>query len=124
MNVASLENCKELFELSGWTDVDLSGWTKDEYPEHNKGTFVSTSPIYGKSFTYLCPAYDLGYLLRKLPSGYQLNLDTTMSGSRIYWFENFAGDGAPQQTSTPEDAAAKLAIELFKQNILRPEGKE
>lgn len=99
MNVASLELSKELYAAS---------WI----PE------------------FLCPAYDLGYLLRKLPDWYEtpgvedkefgmaclivekrkagyMNNDT---GQYVF---NVAAD-------TPEDTLCKLAIELFKQNILQP----
>jgi hypothetical protein len=57
------------------------------------------------------PAYDLGYLLRKLPQPYSIMAYST---GRLV-----AVQGEVTATAdTPEDAAAKLAIELFKQGIL------
>lgn len=121
MNVASLKLCKELYELSGWVDVEAY---YEYYPIADKHALRHSAP--GNAFAedrilpdYIFPAYDLGYLLRKLPnycrverkgstyvSGYtakaEIDLDTPFG----------------QEADTPEDAACKLAIELFKQGVL------
>jgi hypothetical protein len=110
MNVTSLEVSKELFELSGWKDTshhDVSGWIN------------AKTPVYG---------YSLGYLLRKLPPIVDDNFITLGAlDSNYRWVscyqevpnENIDPPATYMQFSeTPEDAAAKLAIELFKQGIL------
>lgn len=96
MNVARLELCKELYELSGWWDEDDDNY----YPS------TSSQP---KNI----PAYSLGYLLRKLPPRTLLNKfsDTFMAALAEPEFYEARAD-------TPEDALAELAIELFKQEIL------
>lgn len=116
MNVASLELCKELYELSGWTKP------KDDDEWHWES--VTTEK-------WIAPKYDLGYLLRKLPSlpdpefgeeesyyPHVVNLQThSMAG---YFDEDFSLWGEWTATAlTPEDAACKLAIELWKQGILK-----
>lgn len=117
MNVASLDLCKELYELSGWNDDTLnhSAWFDDKAIVNNA---VSV------------PLYPLGYLLRKLPYRvrddyqawqYGVHLKQTGgSGWTIYY-------GEPGKTTemyfnsatTPEDAACKLAIELIKKGVLK-----
>ena len=107
MTTASLELCKELYELSGWVDTEIC---HHEYEDGN------TLPITHN------PAYDLGYLLRKLPSGVFL-----AKGKRYrIWNDdtnNYTWAGSekldPIDADTPEDAACKLAIELFKEGVLK-----
>lgn len=114
MNVASLENCKELYELSGWETGDSPDcwyWKKQSFARH------------------VCPAYNLGFLLRKLPyshKGVNLELVPRFDGT---WFIGYAAGKEflatdPQdkylwaEADTPENATCKLAIELFKQGVL------
>lgn len=119
MNVASLELCKELYELSGWEDSSLYG--------HH---FVSESSS-GLTQPDICPAYHLGYLLRKLPyqnHSHNLELVPRHNGS---WYIGYSQGLEPlnvgdepeylifTEADTPENAACKLAIELFKQGILK-----
>ena len=123
MNVASLDLCKELYELSGWIDapwayqlevgkrgleavevVDNSHWGGISRHLFEKDTITGREPAY-------LPAYDLGYLLRKLPEG--CSIHKKENGYR--WSMNHITD---ECTDTPEDAACKLAIELFKQGVL------
>jgi hypothetical protein len=123
MNVASLNLCKELYEISGWG-------RGDQLQEH--------LVVDEEGYEYaVFPAYDLGYLLRKLPP----NFSTGDARGSFEFFlkmttrEWFAGYNKPETgkwlydsnhgvwehpcaAHTPEDAAAKLAIELFKQEIL------
>lgn len=110
MQVASLELCKELYELSGWSSQIT----------HNEPT--PSSSLVGQ--VPICPAYTLGYLLRKLPvtvPNEEVKLNLTRFSENFYtasyaWEDDFApyGDG-----NTPEDAACKLAIELWKQGVLK-----
>lgn len=97
MAVASLELCKELHTLSGWeTPLDQFHYNEGE-------------PL---------PAYDLGYLLRKLQRNHVelYGLTTGEWTARAYWHST--EQARAEYADTPEDAAAKLAIELFKQGIL------
>jgi hypothetical protein len=126
MNVANLQLCKALYEVSGWGAPDgdmkefyqLNEWYREE-PQAIEGTPA------------IAPKYDLGYLLRKLPkqikyvggspAGVWFNL------KKGEWQTSFtlikAGTDDQYKTyeffaDTPEDAACSLAIELFKQGIL------
>lgn len=130
MNVADLELCKELFKMSGW------GMTDFYYDAENELTTqeiaLSMHP------TKNCPAYDLGYLLRKLPRHLVIKKQTyhllVMNGNdqddnwiadyvttgRLCWLHE--GDKAKlTEAKTMENATAKLAIELFKQKVLKKE---
>jgi len=111
MNTASLELSKELYELSGWgTDLE---WRSD-----------STTDISGAY-----PAYDLGFLLRKLPRWVEdgmLELSTRQGRFREGWLASYVDmddqpTGVEGCAETPEDALTLLAIELFKQGILKKE---
>ena len=90
----------ELYKLSGWE--------------------TSEDKIHGPMN---CPEYPLGYLLRKLPTKYNNEaLELFVIGNR--WTCQYDDGGIEDneyptaKADTPEDAACKLAIELFKQGIL------
>ena len=120
MNVASLELC----ELS---DRGTGAWSLTEFGyivEQLRA--VPTLKAGEAGHSDFVPAYDLGYLLRKLPhydaEGWDLVL--TYAGEEHI----IAGYQDPEDTlawhtkvsdAIPEDAAAKLAIELFKQGALK-----
>lgn len=120
MHVASRELCSELHKLSGWYDVDMfyvkSFTKKDEYKNslwelENYSDYSEhmTKKEFSESNT--APAYDLGYLLRKLQPAFNKMDKKTLSMNTIQicmW-------------SIPEDRAAELAIELFKQGVLKRE---
>ena len=129
MNEADLNLCKELCELSGWNKTD-------KYHEVEASVYVNKMP----QDWDIIPAYDCGYLLRKLPAkhiissithshDYQLQLKKWSSGkySAAYYFEggnNCDSDWlADAEDKSPENALCKLAIELFKQGILTKEEK-
>jgi hypothetical protein len=70
MNVASKELCEELRELSGWKKTDRYWHQRlDDGAETDKyNPFVAERPAVWKTTEWkMTPAYDLGYLLRKLP---------------------------------------------------------
>ena len=98
MNVASLELSKELYELSGW-EAGYMDWHYDEYVRR------------------VGPKYDLGYLLRKLPE--QTHVYFTGTSWATTWNKPYKSRST--SSDSPENAAAKLAIELFKQGILTKE---
>lgn len=138
--VASLELCKELYELSGWTNAEYI-W--DNSPSFEDGLIESTAKSQGfdvkaertpvtktryASKDFICPAYSLSYLLRKLPA----HILSAKHEEQTWLFveKDDDGYGAGYQTitgetwelyypaDTPEDAACKLATELFKQGVL------
>lgn len=105
-NVASLELCKELYELSGWSDVTYEYWGVQ------KRLYLKTINATDSDAT---PAYDLDYLLRRL--NYQLHLQK--AGNK--WLaKNSAYGNEYGKADTPEDATCKLAIELIKQGVFKP----
>lgn len=138
MNVASLELCKELYELSRWDETPFY-WRSDfefcRYPDEWKH-----SVIYAVHKNYTLggwikddteeariynPAYDLGYLMRKLPEPVSL---LKRDGIWECGMANPAAFGVPvnhwvigADNDTPESVAAKLAIELFRQGVLKHE---
>ena len=87
---ANEEPSKELFELSGWLDPMADG----------------------RRATPSSPYYSLGFILRKLPE--KISLDHGVDGWNCYHY----GFSIRAHADTPEDAACRLAIELFKQGIL------
>ncbi len=108
--IANQELCKELYELSGWTVLGFAdGW------HSGNGS----------------PAYDLGYLLRKLEDSgetiiLRYNNPENMTAIALSdWNKQYTAatvsmtQGSYPIASTPEDAACKLAIELFKQGVLK-----
>lgn len=105
MNVASLELCKELYELSGWSDPYKYGDRVEHY------------------HPYEVPAYDLGFLLRKLPNEITHHLDRfhLIRGEDNWYakYECFKTNDIFTLANTPEDAAARLCIELIKQGLLK-----
>jgi hypothetical protein len=142
MNVASLELCRELYELSGWDKTDYvhyrAPYKAATWYEGNADVYWKmvreNSGINLESF----PAYDLGYLLWKLPRHLKMKHQVwhllVMNGdvAETNWIADYVtvgrecwlheGDRARlTEGATPEDAAAKLAIELFKQGILTAE---
>lgn len=141
MNVASLELCKELYELSGWGNgyKDLSElaayWKAGKFVDnptiHKYSPDVLLGEFYGRML-FTVPAYHLGYLLSKMQGHDQTivmrwNRDLGGRAGMKAWdgkwcigtFDMPQGDYPI--ADTPEDAAAKLAIELFKQGILNKE---
>lgn len=122
MNVASLELCKELYELSEW------GADGVRVAKYRKNGFLVTWG-YMRLMKGEIPAYDLGYLLRKLPAQFGKRGSNSAECLRLAkdkdrYLAGYIGVdlvwGFPCEADTPEDAACKLAIELFKQGVLKP----
>lgn len=121
-NVASLGLCKELYKLSKWIP---DGPNEGYYPR-------GSNLVYGHKLLIGdgdIPAYELGYLLRKLDCIQTGQLDVFIHRD-IIWHASFLEDKTERRfetrDSTPEDAAAKLAIALFEAGVLTQEsgGKE
>jgi hypothetical protein len=125
MNVASLELCRELYELSGWGQHDVEKKWATGLPRDP--AFVTDVLRFDSKF--LCPAYPLDHLLRKLPltvnDPYQFRQNgPTLKPARNGWFIWYGTVGTDtecylQNADTPEDAACQLAIELWKQGVLK-----
>lgn len=142
--VASLELCQELYALSGWDETG-GGYVPEYDPDEPPVAFIPENKL---AYTHECqdyyyvtkesdvyqvvyiPAYDAGYLLRKLPKQYLI----FQSSFTLYRAAKFAYDGELDETiikpfswegfKEPEDALCKLAIELFKQGILKKEANQ
>jgi hypothetical protein len=89
MNTASLELSKELYELSDW----IEEWKEGDPP-------------------YL---YSLGFLLRKLPA-VRLRKGTDGEYTAELYVDDVLLDFNDKE---PENCLCKLAIELFKQGVLK-----
>ena len=121
MNVASLELSKQLWKLSGWKCQDAYIQVKD--PEAPIELLSEYSPVLSRNdYDIIVSAYDLGYLLRKLPAEVRnesLTLDRVAGG----WSCRY-GLMSPNKieirADTPEDAACKLLIELIKRKVIKP----
>lgn len=121
IGVASLDLCKELHRVSGWKDTQLIYYANAG--EHS-GTVDDRRMLMEKDANL--PAYDSGFLLERLPhfielvqlsGGYTPNgWRAIKKSSQDYWHK-----GGPIQVDSdnPTDALCKLAIELFKQGVLK-----
>lgn len=122
MNVASSELCRTLQELSGWGGTHFA-W----YWQQSEAGGFDTSDLAVSCHKRIAgckssePAYDLGYLLLKLPN-YQDGYLTIYVQPTGDWEAQYGHSKLNCCADTPEDAACKLVIELFKQNILKREG--
>lgn len=125
MQVASLELCKELYELSGWECDYWYDWN------HGEPTVEDM-----RLSEFNIPAYDSGFLLRKLPAYvYSRNYEQKAylwqrkdaDNKYCAWYRvndpiTYGEEMRSEHGSvadTPEDALASLAIELFKQEVLK-----
>lgn len=119
MYTANLENCKRLYEVSGWDEQELSHYSEQLTIQDYE----------------LTPKYDAGYLLRKLPEynspaddeTFNLHLILTHADdySRLYLAEYQSSDSIymNEVSDTPEDALCLIAIKLFEEGILTRENK-
>lgn len=110
MTGANLELCKELYELSGWVPERVSSGVWECGSTLNRGHAL----LLGHGDI---PAYELGYLLRRLPQFAMIYKDAS---SGDYRAAINVGEGRPKfWADTPEDAACMLAIELLKRGYLK-----
>ena len=155
MNTASLELCKELYELSWWDNDRTLTWqhvkrsvhndeweelgSEDRVLDHHQIKDYNWENKHDAVYSeFICPAYDIGYLMRKLPDSIwsdkyeqKASLWTRKNLSDYsvwYWVGNSKdGSGTSSEYSavadTPENALCRLAIELFKTGILKREGR-
>ena len=133
MNVVKLELSKKLYELSEWSDTSNT-WMKHSLSDKAKCYAIPTAEtgiqVLNGELEYKYPAYDLGYLLRKLPKEYRTHRSgkKTITSREIQleqWGNQWMiglGDGDKEyleaKADTPEDALCLLAITLFESGIL------
>jgi len=144
-DVASLELSRELYKLSGWKDTiywwrfhklnKLSKLYTFNEMDNDRYRFRNSpeTPRFNEENEFF-PAYDLGYLLRKLEASEKTigieyhSLEQPLSMDLKEWAGLYTASTAdmPQReypyAGVPEDAAGKLCIELFKRGILKREG--
>ncbi|HYP44580.1 MAG TPA: hypothetical protein VEQ66_05220 [Propionibacteriaceae bacterium] len=113
MSVASLELCKALYVNSGWTDTALT-----HFQFHDGRETVEAKPVYGYLSAKGTPAYDLGYLLRKLPASTAIRKRDGAGAAHDYSAFAPVRSGLVARDRTPEDAAAQLALKLLKLDAL------
>lgn len=120
-DVASLELCRELYELSGWN----SG--RRAYYRRNDDGSLSETSAFDEDLEGEIRLYPLGYLLRRLPQFVELdsvhNGQLQMAhddpeGNVECWLYRYVSTGLYGRAERPEDAACQLAIQLFKQGVL------
>lgn len=119
-DVASFELCSELFKLSRWKETadayDVSyadHWLRHiaEFPEDSRE----------RAMVKMVPAYPLGYLLRKLPPFTKVYLDSVdreLAWRCVMPSPGYIGATVVARGNTPEDAAVRLAISLFRRGVL------
>lgn len=117
MHVASLDNCKRLYELSGWI-CHTPGeywWHDDGQKAHpcNVLTGWPEEPL-GK---YIWPLYNSGYLFAKIPQRIYLKKHYKKPFYWAKWDDRLKEIYV--EADTPEDALCKLSIKLFESGILK-----
>lgn len=131
MNVASKDLCTELYGLIGW-ECEENAWIT--YTDWNRKFPQPPDTVMHRWICdtdyarIVCPAYDLGYLLRMLPGrigsrGQYAYLRMSKVG-KSYAFAYMSPEliwTHENKADTPEDAACRLAIELFKAGVLTKE---
>ena len=119
MTVATIDLCQTLFMNSGWIGTNLN-----HFRFHDGKVSVEARPISAYISARGIPAYDLGFLLRRLPPSTAIRKRSTMSAGKEYSASAAVRSGIAALDRTPEDAAAKLAIELFKRAVLRKQSDD
>lgn len=118
-DVAAPDLCKKLHDISGWED----GLNTELYVFDQKGKFVAQ--VNKESFSIdrfgsFVPAYDLGYLLRRLAENAKMhNIKLHYSIVQKLWYCGYRSEGSACWGDIPEDAAIKLVIRLFKAGVLK-----
>lgn len=143
MHTTSLEISKRLFEVSGWKNTNKSWFRSDMLLTGTNGEYKLQGYVKDadlvKEFSQI-PAYDSGYLLRKLPiriSGGKWSFmmwKQWHNGRQCNWYTvsyvhiNSSLANSPDEAQhkvhtceadTPEDALALLAIKLFEEEVLK-----
>jgi len=109
---ASPALCEELYELTHWLVTDDSG----RYPAHYDALDEKQNPVYEPDV----PAYDLGFMLRKLPR--IVKLDYNPDAGTTPWTASYVTEDSWRSrfADTPEDAVCQLIIHIIKAGVLKP----
>lgn len=128
---ASLELSKQLFEVSGWFDVDnysIIPITGDG--KRKKRVNIRADELCESHNHKPIPLYDLGFLIRKLPPVVTLKSRAGKRWSAQCFRGKITDDGNRIEkvdmdfiADTPEDALCRLALALFEAGILTREGQ-
>lgn len=143
MNFANLKLCKELYELSGWCASESLMWNRVTRKTHRGGEWEDLGgaeenlplsheqlPNYNHEnkhdavySQFICPAYDLDYLRVKILEFMGPEPNQYPKAEQLMW-ESWVHTRNELAMALVKgcDATCKLAIELFKQNILTREG--
>lgn len=113
MTVASPDLCRALYADSGWADTALT-----HFQFHDGRESVEARPVHGYLSAKGTPAYDLGYLLRKLPASTAIRKRDAAGAERDYSAFAPVRSGLLALDRTPENAAAQLALKLLKLKLL------
>lgn len=121
ISVADLAECKLLYQLSGWNG-QYWWWSYREFADGSGGYVVvgeHEAPFHGSTY----PAYDAGYLLRRLPA---CDLSKMSDGAfSAVWTDYTDNSGSVGHSRTsPENALCRLAGLLFKEGILKGDAHE
>src|SRR6266568_3669439 len=106
MNVASLELCQELYKMSKWEPQDCAVYAL--LGESTIFQLVRNPEPNLISMDYYIPAYDLSFLLRKLPRSvkgdtYRLGLVDNVNSYRAGYYNERFWEAYEQYGDTPED---------------------
>lgn len=120
---ASLELSKELYELSGWIGTHNFYWNGKAACDISAETIEWGLEHYNHN---AFPAYDLGYLLRKLNTPKHTTLVGSLGGNSKRYSASYIPDELGKydievmhrKSDTPENALCSLAIALFKAGVL------
>lgn len=136
MNIASTELSRLLFESSGWDDTEevIIKFSLSDEPICVSNDLESSAKLVllsGKE-EWRLPAYDMGYMMRKLPLALMVHNSLAFLGvfangeevvSYVAGYYVLRPKHEPTQfmqtkADSPEDALVKLAIRLFKSGML------
>jgi hypothetical protein len=130
MNVANIELCKELYDLSGWTNPKPGvfeiekAWRPTPLSSGDNYRLINIGPNTPEDI----PAYSLGFLLRKLPSSGSVEFykrvydeETKTYTWGVEWGLHQGNTEFVDDAQTPEDAVVLLILELFKQGMFPTE---
>lgn len=116
---ASLDRCRKLYEITKWgekfKDEKLDLWG---VAENGNASVITQSQLDGFPVE-LIPAYDLGYLIRKLPLGSSVHTPTIATDKACVAMYKVRDTVIPHSADSPENAAADLLLDLIGRKIVK-----
>jgi hypothetical protein len=126
MTFSSFELSEELYKLTGWNPGE---WAYDTSYADKWLRYIADFPAdtRERQGIKMIPAYSLDFLLRKLPMLYNRGVLLVAVTNTDKWsaeYYSFYPDDRGAKSpiliaDTPEDAAAKLCMELSKQGVFK-----